>query len=108
MVRTDDDESAARRASRCGSEYKLSGERRKRVPRTTPDAPRVRRDAICEPAANPPAASSGGPCSWEATLASKGKRDKRGRLALSPWPPASFPVSQVKRQVRETVLINFK
>lgn len=40
-------------------EYKDAGEARKRVPRTAPDAPRVRRGAIWEPWVRPPAARRG-------------------------------------------------
>lgn len=70
--------------------YRLSGEKRNRVPRTTPDAPRVRTDARWPPWTRPPAAKIGG--EFRGATESVSERSvRREEAVLRPWPPASMP-----------------
>lgn len=61
MLLTDASELAATSACLCLSVYELSGDNKKRVPNTTPEAPNVSKEAIWAPFARPPAPRTGGP-----------------------------------------------
>jgi len=81
-----------------------SGVNKKRVPRTTPAAPIVSKDAIWAPVVIPPAATMGGPLGMARSTACSNVKSG-GELEV-PWPPLSGPTESYVEWVIPWIMIS--